>query len=576
MGAALRTELKSFVADALWTRVISIADEAASTLVRTSFSTSVRINHDFACGVFDKYGSMLAQSTDSGPTQLGGMPSLVKDVCKMFPADTLSPGDVLATNDPWIGCGHSPDMYLVEPVFHRDRLVGFVANSAHLIDIGGRIASQESTEVYEEGIIIPVKKLYIAGEPNTDIFDIIERNVRFPDQVIGDMRAQMAANFVAKRRMLELLEEYRLDGLDVLAEYIIGKTERAFRDSIRAIPDGVYKYESEIEEFDRQGNKLKICVAVHVRGDELVADYTGTSPQVDRPINCVRNVTDAHTVLGAKLVLNAGLPNNEGSYRPVKVIVPEGTILNATHPAPVFWRVQVGHLLSEYIFMALASVQPEGVVAQSGSMPSWFNIMSGKREDGSRFVLWCHCHGGLGARYTRDGISCVRFPGNIPDVPSEVVELEAPLLIEKRELRCDSGGAGRTRGGLGQTIVIRNLEAVDASRRGPIKVSITSGRLDNPAGGLAGGRPGGVGSVTRNDEAAQTECRSELTLDAGDRLTLRLPGGGGYGDPRQRPHDLVRRDVQEGLISQDAAREIYGLPDAAGQPKTKVHSGAGA
>jgi len=266
----------------LWERMIAIAEEVGTTLIRTAFSVVLRENGDWSVGLFDARGSMLAQTTNSATGHIGATPYVAKTYLKVFPPETLQPGDVIITNDPWIGCGHSNDVYIASPVFRGERLVGMVVTSAHQQDIGGRLASTESREVYEEGIRLPVMKLYNAGVPNSDIFQMIEANVRFSDMVLGDIRAQVAATYVGAQRMLETMTEYNLESLEGLADEIIGRTEASMRASIQKLPDGIYSHEEYVEETDRQGRHLKVQFTIEVKGDEIIVDYTGTSPQISR------------------------------------------------------------------------------------------------------------------------------------------------------------------------------------------------------------------------------------------------------------------------------------------------------
>jgi N-methylhydantoinase B len=284
----------------LWSRSINIADEMAAALVKTAFSHVVRDNHDFACGIYDETGDMLAQATLCTPGQIGAMPRFLKEVLQQYPPSELEPGDVLVTNDPWLGSGHTPDIFVATPAFKSGHLVGFAANSAHHIDIGGRMSSPEAREVYEEGLIVPITKLHRAGKPNDDLFRLVRRNVRMPDKVIGDLRAQIAANHFGIERMLALLTEAKLDRLSDLSDAIIKHTERSMRAAIATIPSGTYRHEVTLEETGKDGRPLKVCVSLAVSNEEIVADLSGTSDQVDLPINSVLNITQAYVLFSIK------------------------------------------------------------------------------------------------------------------------------------------------------------------------------------------------------------------------------------------------------------------------------------
>lgn len=534
----------------LWSRLVSIADEIAATLVKTAFSHVVRDNHDYACGLYDAAGRMLAQSTQCTPGQIGAMPRIMRDFLLAYPPETLAPGDALISNDPWLGSGHTPDIFIASPIFRGQRLVGFAVNSAHHIDVGGRLSAPEAREVYEEGLIIPICKLYARGEPNEDLFRLIRRNVRMADKVVGDLRAQLAANFVGARRVVELLEERDLADLGDLAGQIIDHTETAMRAAIRAVPDGAYTHSVELGEFDPARPPLRIAVRVTVRGDEIDVDFTGTSPQIDLPINAVYNITSAYTVFPIKCALHPHLPNNEGCFRPVRLTVPEGTILNPRFPAPVMWRTSLVYYCVEAIFGALAQAIPDRVLAPSGTYPLWLGIFAGQWDDGRPFVLHFNAQGGQGARHDRDGLAAVVFPPNVMNTPVELLEVEAPLLCERKALIPDSGGPGRRRGGLGQEVILRSLA------RAPVVVSAVGGRFGDGAAGLAGGGSGAIGMI-RVDDAPPLDRSRQLLLSQGTRLHYRLPGGGGFGDPSEREPEHVRADVRRGVVTPERARADY-------------------
>lgn len=562
-GEATRFDPITF--QVLWSRLISIADEVAATLVKTAFSHVVRDNHDYACALYDAEGRMLAQSTQCTPGQLGAMPRVMRDMLQTYPPATLAPGDVLITNDPWLGSGHTPDIFIAMPIFRGgdpsagsrpaasgERLVGFSVNCAHHIDIGGRMSAPEAREVYEEGLIIPVMKLYSRGQPNEDLFRLIRRNVRVADKVIGDLRAQLAANWVGARRVVELLDERRLESLADLAAQIIGHTEASMRAAIVEVPDGVYQHEVVLEEADATREPIRIRVRLEVRGDEIDVDFTGSSPQVDRPLNAVFNITYAYTVFPIKCALHPHIPNNEGCFRPIRLTVPEGTILNPRFPAACMWRTSLVYYCVEAIFGALAQAIPDKVMAPSGTYPLWLQIFAGHFDDGRPFVLHFNAQGGQGARHDRDGLSTVVFPPNIANTPVELLETESPLLCERKALVADSGGPGRQRGGLAQEVVIRN------GAREPVVVSSVGGRLLEGSPGLRGGRPGATGLIQVDDQPPLPQSR-QLLLRPGETLRMRLPGGGGFGDPRERDPALVLDDVRRGVVSPTQARADYAV-----------------
>ncbi|MBI4271031.1 MAG: hydantoinase B/oxoprolinase family protein [Candidatus Rokubacteria bacterium] len=536
----------------LWSRVVSVADEVAATLVKTAFSHVVRDNHDYSCGLYDAEGRMLAQSTQCTPGQIGAMPRVMKDFLARYPAETLTPGDVLITNDPWFGSGHTPDVFVAAPIFRRDRLVGFAVNSAHHIDFGGRLSAPDARDVYEEGLIIPITKLATAGTPNRDLLELIARNVRMPDKVIGDLRAQMAADWVGARRLVELMDERGLESLGDLSVQIMDHTEASMRAAIAEAPDGTYENAVTLERPDPDGRPIRIVARVEIAGDRVHVDFTGTTEQVDLPINAVTNITYAYTVFPIKCALHPHIPANEGCFRPVTMTVPEGTCLNPRYPAAVRFRTSLVYYVVEVIFGALARAIPDRVMAPSGTYPLWLGNFAGRFDDGRPFVLHFNAQGGTGARRDRDGVSTLVFPPNVANTPIELLEVEAPLLCERKALVPDSGGPGRQRGGLGQEVVIRNVAAQ------PVLASVIGGRFHDGAPGLAGGGPGGTGILAVN-EGAPLGRNAQVLLKTGDAVLMRFPGGGGFGDPRTRDPGLVAADVRRGLVSVARAAEDYGV-----------------
>ena len=535
----------------LWSRLIAIADEMAVALEKTAFSHVVRDNHDYACAVYDAEGEMMAEATACTPGQIGAMTRVMHQFLDVFPAETLSPGDVLITNDPWFGSGHTPDIFIASPAFLGDQLIGFAANSAHHVDIGGRLASPDAREVYEEGLIIPISKLFVAGEPNQDLFNIVQRNVRMPDKVVGDLRAQVASNHVGGRRMCDMMQERGLDTLTDVSAQILDHSEASMRSVIAEAPDGVYTHDIDLGTSDRSGNPLRICLKLEISGDRIHADFTGTSPQVDLPVNAVYNITYAYVVFGVKCALHPHIPNNVGCYRPFGMKVPEGSILNATYPAPCMWRTDIVYHIAEAIFGALAQTLPEKVFAPCGTYPLWLMIFAGHMDDGRPFVQHYNAAGGQGARHDWDGASTTVYPANVSNTPIEILEIESPFVCEHKHLLENSGGPGRFRGGLGQEVVLRN------GGRHPIAGTLIAGRYNEGAPGLHGGEAGSTGSVQHNDDPPFRENR-HVSLAPGDRLALRYPGGGGFGDAVSRASTRVEDDLRQALITESQVRDAYG------------------
>lgn len=529
--------------EVLWTRLISVVDEAAAALVRTSFSTVVRESHDFSCVITDASGRSLVQATDSIPSFIGTLPRTIQHFLNEIPADKLEPGDILATNDIWQGTGHLPDISVGKPIFVDGKLVGFAGSTAHAPDIGGKIRSPEPREVFEEGLQIPIMKIIRAGEPDEGFFNILRKNVRAPDEVVGDLWAQITALELMEDRVGTLMRDYKITDLADLATEIQARTEQAMRTAIRDLPDGTY---TNAVKTDGLGVPLELKVKLTIDGDEVHADYEGSSPQVDRAINCAYCYTYAMTAYAVKCAAAPDLPNNDGAIAPIKVDVPEGTIINPRWPASGGSRALTGHFVPTLVYGALAQVVPERITAGTGS-PLWSITQSGVRDDGSSFASLFFFNGGMGATDLKDGEHCLSWPSNISSTPTEVIEQLAPMRIHRRVFRPDSGGAGRHRGGLGQEVVIENLSKT------PTAVSFLAERTKEPAPGIVGGADGATGELLIDGEAV--DPKRQYVIETGTMITLRTPGGGGYGDPAERDAALSEKDVVQGLIgpAQDAA-----------------------
>jgi N-methylhydantoinase B len=535
----------------LWSRLLSVCNEQQLTLMRTAFSTVVRESQDLACGVFDSRGHMIAQSLTGTPGHINAMATGVRHFLDAYPPGTLATGDVLLTNDPWQTAGQVNDMTVLTPVFLGDSVVAYFASTCHAPDIGGRMLSAEAHEVFEEGLRIPITKLFAAGEPNVELIRIIRANVRTPEETIGDLYAQTSSNAVAARSLLSLMAEFSLDSIDPLADEIITRSERTLRDAIAKLPNGRYENETWSDGF---GEPVRIRVAVTVADRDIHIDFSGSSPQNSRGINVVLNYTQAYASFAIKAAISPEVPHNDGSFRPVHVTAPLGSILNCREPAAVASRHLIGHFLPGVIFGALAQIMPEGLMA-GGSEPVWISLWRMQRAeqdavDAAPPILLSHFQlGGAGARSSKDGWSTTGFPSGVGGVPVEVIESLTPLLQHHRELRADSGGAGKFRGGLGQSTEMR-------CRSGePWEVSAMIDRIDYPGTGLRGAEPGARGEFKMNGEAMPAKTR--LLLSPTARVELNLPGGGGYGNPAERPIQEVFNDVVNGYVSLEAAREKY-------------------
>ena len=531
--------------EVIWNRLLSVANEQQDTLIRTAFSTIVRESQDLACGVFDTRGRMIAQSISGTPGHINAMATSMRHFLAAYPPDKLAPGDVLLTNDPWMTAGQINDITVATPIFKEGRLVALFANTCHAADIGGRILSAEAREVYEEGLRLPIMKLFDGGKPNEILLQIVRANVRLPDEVVGDLYAQTACNDAGGRALLEMMKEFGLESIDPVADEIIGRSETAVRDKIRELPDGEWLSETWSDGFEEP---IVIRCRVRVAGDEVSIDFAGSSPQSPRGINVVLNYTHAYASFAVKAAIYPDVPHNEGSFRPVRVTAPPGSILNALEPAPVASRQAVGHFVPSAIFAALAGALPGRLMAP-GADPIWLSVWQGRTPP---FTMTIFQVGGTGARPAKDGLSAVGFPSGVAGVPAEVIESLSSLVMRRRELRPDSGGAGAWRGGLGQLTEFANRAP------GRWSVSCIVDRTRYPAPGLLGGKPGMAGEVFLED-GLRPNPKAQLDLGADQIVHLNPPGGGGYGDPFERDPELVRQDVAAGYVTPEGAERDYGV-----------------
>ena len=542
--------IDSILLEVLWKRLISIVDEQAAALIHSSFTTLVREAGDLSAGVFDTQGRMLAQAVTGTPGHINTMANCVREpIVRLFPIDTLNPGDTLITNDPWMASGHLFDLTVVTPVFYKGKGIGWFASTCHAMDIGGLTMGGDATELFEEGLAIPLMKLFKSGEPNEELFEIIRANVRVPDEVIGDIYAQQAGNVVGSRKLIGMMEEYQLDTLDELSNLILDRTEKGLRDAIEKIPSGTYQSAVTIDGFD---DPVTIQCKVIVNDRDIVVDFDGTSPQIKRGINVVMNYTHAYTTYTLMCAVAPDIPNNEGAFRPITVRAPEGSILNCRRPAPVSARHLIGHFVSQPILNALSRPIPNNVIAD-GSAGLWNTMFEGELKDSHDVFAYIYFSaGGMGARPYRDGLSATAFPSGITGVPAEVIESVAPIRMHKRELLTDTGGAGKFRGGLGQEMVLEALTGKPAIH------SCMYDRTKFAANGYHGGLPGTVGEVIRSD-GYRPHPKSRYVIQPGQTVTLRLPGGGGFYSPLERDPASVLEDVKQGYVSVQAARDKYGV-----------------
>lgn len=530
----------------LWDRLVAITDEIVASLVRTSFSINVREGYDLSCILFDAQARVLAQGTFSVPSFTGTAPQTIATMLEKFPPETLVDGDVIVTNDPWIGTGHLFDINIMRPVFRRGTLVGYTMSVTHLPDIGGSGMSSTATEVYQEGLRIPVAKLVEAGRPNELLFDLIRTNVRVVDEVIGDIQANITCNEVGARSLIEFMDEYQVDELESLSDAINDHSAAAMAAEIRTLKNGVYSNTIDIEGIDEP---IRLSATVTIENDSVVVDFDGTGDPVNASINVPMCYTRAQAYYVVKCLTIPSLPNNEGAIRSIDVRAPEGCILNAQPPSPTGGRHSVGHFIVPLLMGALAEAVPERVQADS-SMMNVFSV-KGTSRDGEGVSSLFFLSGGLGAMQGLDGRATTPSPSNMTVVATEVWENLTDVTISRRQRLIDSGGPGEFRGGSGQVTEFRN----DTGHT--LDIALMGQRTEFAALGYFGGEPGMLRAYEINGETVEGKGRYLLAPD--DVITMYEGGGGGVGNPRDRNVEAVRRDIEDGHVSEAAARQYYNL-----------------
>jgi N-methylhydantoinase B len=527
----------------LWNRLVLVVDEAAYAIVRTSMSKVVVEGRDFGALLLDPEGRLLAADV-SVASKTGTISIAVREMLKRFPAESFRPGDMVVTNDPWWIMGHLNDIAIIAPLFHKGRLVAFAECMAHMADIGGSL-SGAPREVYEEGLIIPALKVLEEGRENATFFQMLEANVRVPRQVASDVRALVAGCAVMERKLAEFLDRHALADLADLGRTIRERSETTMRKALaETIPDGVYHGETTVDGFDEP---LTIRARVEAKAGEVAIDFAGSSPQSALGINCTWVYTNVWATYTMKCLCAPGLPNNEGTFAPIRVTAPEGSFLNPRFPAPVKMKPSSGHYVPIAILDALAEAVPNRMLAESGN--KFLVYLAGRQPGGAAFSDLFFVMGGMGARASRDGLHCMSFPANSSNIPVEVLEQSLPVRIRTRGLRPDSGGAGRWRGGCGQVL---EMESVSPT---PLTVRAEHGKLATPPRGLRGGLAGAAGGLFRNGEKMPDKLA--MTLSQGDVVRLEVPGSGGMYDPAEREGALLDEDVADGIVSPESARRDY-------------------
>ena len=540
----------------MWNRLIAVVEEQAQVMIRTAFSTTVREAGDLSAGIFDRHGRMMAQAVTGTPGHVNSMAESVGHFLKKFPLATMNPGDHYITNDPWLGTGHLHDLTVVTPAFHNAKAVGVFANTAHVIDIGGLGMGPEGRSVFEEGMYIPIVKCFDRGVPNETFFDFMRVGSRLPVELEGDIYSLCACNDAAVRRLVEMMNEFEMDSLDPLAEFIFDLSGRATLAEIARLPKGTYSGEIWSDGYEEP---VKLQASMTIFEDAIEVDYAGTSGLSSRGINVPPAYCRAYACFGIKCVVAPEIPNNWASLAPFRMKIPDGCILNAPRPYPVSVRHVIGHLLPDLMMGCLHQAVPDRVTAE-GSSSLWNPPLRGGssvsgQSRGNKpvigdFEIITFNSGGTGARPTADGLDATAFPSGVRTMPVEATENVAPLIIWRKELKPDSGGAGRTRGGVGQIM--------EFATKGDLEFAVNASfdRIGHAPKGREGGLNGANG-VVRTQSGKILRTKGYQVIPDGDRLILELPGGAGMGNPITRDPDAVIRDVRDGLVSAANAKALY-------------------
>ncbi|MEM7093047.1 MAG: hydantoinase B/oxoprolinase family protein [Actinomycetota bacterium] len=526
----------------MWNRLIAVVEEQALTLIRTAFSTSVREAGDLSAGVFDREGRMIAQAVTGTPGHVNTMAAAVGFFIEDIGPERIQPGDVYLTNDPWKGTGHLHDITVTTPVFRDEHLIGFFASTAHVVDIGGRGYGPDAREVYEEGLRIPIMKWVDRGELNRDLVTIVRSNVREADQVVGDIHGLAACNETGRRRLLEMLDEFELADLDALASFVFDRTRRATLGALEHVPKGTYTNEMTVDGYDEP---VTLAVTLTVTDTGMHADFTGTSPLSPWGVNVPLTYAQAYFTYAMLVALAPELPNNFASLEPFTVSAPPGVILNAQDPDPVAVRHVLGHFVTDLCLGAIAEALPD-VVPAEGSGALWNFQASARPIDPASGLppveMLMFNSGGTGARPTLDGLTATAFPSGVMTMSSEATEQVGPMIVWRKEIRENSGGLGRQRGGLGTIMEIGPAEGY------LFEFSAMFDRVENPARGRHGGQDGEPGAVYL-DDGTPFASKGRQTVPGDRRLILELPGGGGFGDPAERDAEATANDRRQGYVT---------------------------
>lgn len=539
----------------MWTRLISVVEEQAQALVRTAFSTSVREAGDLSAGVYNDKGEMLAQAVTGTPGHVNAMADAVGHFIRRIGRQNMFPGDVYLTNDPWEGTGHKHDITVVTPVFRDARLIGFFACTAHVTDIGGRGFGADANDVHEEGLYLPIMKFADRGEVDRTLLMIIRGNVREPDQLVGDIHALATCNEIGQRRLIEMMQEFALEDLNGVSSFILTNSREATLARIYALPPGEASGHMRIDGY---ATPIDLHVRLSIEKDRILSDWAGTSGVDKKGINVPLVYTKAYACYALKCAIAPEIPNNAASLAPFEISAPDNTIVNALFPAPVALRHVIGHMVPDTVYDALDKLLPGVVPAEGAGCLCNFQLSLRPRTDAPapdgarRAEVLTFNSGGSGARPGLDGMSATAFPSGVMTMPIEATEQVGPVIVWRKELRPDSGGAGQFRGGLGQHMEVGARDGHECD------FSAMLDRVHHPARGRRGGADGGATEIAR-DDGADMQGKGRQFVPHGTRVIMAFPGGAGYGDPATRDPHQIRRDIARGYITADHAKTHYGV-----------------
>ena len=541
----------------MWNRMISVVEEQAQALIRTAFSTSVREAGDLSAGVYDVEGQMLAQAVTGTPGHVNAMAAAVGHFIRRIGRENIFEGDVYITNDPWEGTGHLHDITVVSPSFHNQKLIGFFACTAHVVDIGGRGFSADAASIYEEGLYIPIMKFAERGEVDSAFIKLVRINVREPDQVVGDMYALATCNEIGHQRLIEMMKEFSLQDLQGIADFILENSRRATLEKIAELPRDSARGEMTIDGYEKP---IDLKVRLEFCQDSVLCDFSGSSGVDKKGINVPLVYTQAYACYALKCAIAPEIPNNAASLAPFVISAPINTIVNAVHPAPVALRHVIGHMIPDAVYNALDKILPQTVPAEGAGTLCNFQLSLRPRSDqevlqqGVRAEVLTFNSGGAGARPSLDGMNATAFPSGVMTMPVEATEHTGPVIIWRKELRPDSGGAGKYRGGLGQYMEVGATDGYE------FDFSAMFDRLTYPARGRKGGLDGAPTRIEKSD-GSKMNAKGKQFVAHGETVKLAFPGGAGYGPPGERSLELIKRDLLRGYISAESAKNDYSLSE---------------